>query len=332
MAGAGPAPLIGVVIPVYGVEDFVEATLESVRAQTHERWECIVVDDGSLDDSAARAARVIDGEPRMRLVRQENRGLSAARNTALSLLTPAVQYVAFLDSDDVWCPSALADLLAGLQSHPSAVGAYGFAELIDTTGALIDPGFHRGRQLDRRRINGWRLEPVPAGAPLTFSEALVVSPLWPPAVGLHRRWAVDEVGHFDTSLQELEDWDFYLRMLRHGDYQPVAVHVAGYRQRAGQMTQRVVEMVSGHDLVRRRTWRSPENTREQRRAATRAWRQLQARRTVRSAQRLLLAIRGRLWSEIGPLTLGTTILAVQNFAAGPPRSSPRQVQWSRRTV
>lgn len=332
MQGVVRAPLIAVVVPVYGVEEFVEATLESVRAQTHGNWECIVVDDGSPDDSVARALRVIDTEPRMRLVRQENLGLSAARNTGLALLGPAVEYVAFLDSDDVWCPTALEDLVTELEKHPTAVGTYGYAELIDAAGAVIHPGLHRGRQLDRRRINGWRLEPVPAASALTFNEAVVVSPLWPPAVGLHRRWAVEEVGSFDTSLRELEDWDFYLRMLRLGDYQPVAAQVAGYRQRAGQMTQRVAEMVRGHDLVRRTTWCSPENTRAQRSAATRAWRQLQARRTARSAQRLLRAARRGRWSEIGPLALGTAILASQNLASGPPRSSLRHVTWSRRTV
>ena len=84
-------------------------------------------------------------DPRVRLVRQENRGLAAARNTGLAHVGAGARYVAFLDSDDVWCADALELLLTTLAAAPSAVGAYGYAELLDERGRPLDPGRHPAR-------------------------------------------------------------------------------------------------------------------------------------------------------------------------------------------
>ncbi|MCO7220224.1 glycosyltransferase family A protein [Klenkia sp. PcliD-1-E] len=329
-APEGP-PLVGVVVPVYRVEAFVTAALDSVRAQTWPHWECVVVDDGSPDGSARLVAQVVAAEPRVRLVRQENRGLAGARNTGLQHLSPEVSVVAFLDSDDVWCPDHLEVLVTALRADPAAVGAYGYAELLDGDGDAVDPGLHPSRQRDRRRVNGRRLVAVPPGAPLTFDEAVVVSPLYPPAVAVFRREVVDRVGPFDQGLTQMEDWDFYQRVLRHGPVLTVPQQVAWYRVHGGQMTRRVVEAVHQHDLVRRKVWRSPENTAAQRRVATRAWRQLQLRRTARAAQRLLGALRRREWGPAARLALGTAVVAAQNLGSGPPRPSTRILRWTGRT-
>ena len=98
---AGSHPTVGVVVPAYQAADFVVETLRSVQAQTFAGWECVVVDDGSTDSTAEKVAEVARTDPRIRLVQQENTGLSGARNTGLSALSDDVQYVAFLDSDDV---------------------------------------------------------------------------------------------------------------------------------------------------------------------------------------------------------------------------------------
>ncbi|SNT01499.1 Glycosyltransferase involved in cell wall bisynthesis [Geodermatophilus pulveris] len=329
---AGPRPRIAVVVPAYNVERFVAATLHSVIDQTVTDWECIVVDDGSTDGTAAAAAEVIRQEPRMRLVRQPNRGLSGARNAGLRELSPSVEYVAFLDSDDTWCPTALADLVGALQCCPEAVGAWGWAELMDERGEPLLPGFHPERQRDRRGLSGWRLRTVAPDEPLSFGEVVVAGPIWPPAVGLHRRSAVAAVGSFDESLQQLEDWDFYTRMTRHGRYVPVLGQVAWYRQHPGQMTRRTVEFVCNLDRVRRKTWASPDNSPSQRTASLRAWRQLQFRRSLRTGERLARAVAGRRWAEVTPLALGTAVLAGQLVAGRPPRTTPRQVRWTQRTV
>lgn len=329
--GTSESRTVAIIVPLYRVEDFVKATLESVRAQTYVDWDCIVVDDGSPDSSVERALDVIDSEPRMRIIRQANQGLAGARNTGLKNMTTDARYVAFLDSDDTWVPETLADLVLALEHAPDAVGSYGYAELMDEHGEPLALGSHPARQKDRRRIAGRRLQAVPIEEPMTFEGALVVGSLWPPAVGLHRRSVVDLVGPFDASLAQMEDWDFYLRMLRHGNYVVVQKQVAWYRQHGAQMTHRHLEAAHASEQVRRKTWASPLNTPDQRRAATRTFRQLQARHTVRTAERLVSALRRREWIKVGPLLAGTLILAIQTFSRSYPRVTRRQLDWSGRT-
>ncbi|MEV7216043.1 glycosyltransferase [Kitasatospora cineracea] len=100
------APRLSVVVPVYNVERYLAACLDSIAEQTFADLECVMVDDGSTDSSAAIAERYAGRDPRFRLVRQQNQGLGAARNTGVRHLDPGSEYLAFVDSDDVLPPNA----------------------------------------------------------------------------------------------------------------------------------------------------------------------------------------------------------------------------------
>jgi CDP-glycerol glycerophosphotransferase len=100
------APRLSVVVPIYNVERYLEECLESIAAQTMSDLECIMVDDGSKDGSAAIAEAFAAKDSRFRLVRKENAGLGAARNTGLLHLTEGTEFLAFVDSDDTLPPSA----------------------------------------------------------------------------------------------------------------------------------------------------------------------------------------------------------------------------------
>lgn len=106
-------PLISVVVPVYDVEDYLPACLDSVLAQTHTALEVIVVDDGSTDSSGAIADAYAVRDPRVRVVHTVNRGLGAARNEGLRHATG--ELLAFADSDDVVPADAYATLLRPVQ-------------------------------------------------------------------------------------------------------------------------------------------------------------------------------------------------------------------------
>ena len=103
-------PRLSVVVPVYNVEDFLEPCLDSVLAQTYTDYEVVLVDDGSTDGSPEIAKRYVDRDPRFRLVRQENGGLSKARNTGTDNATG--ELLVFLDSDDMVTETAY-ELLVG---------------------------------------------------------------------------------------------------------------------------------------------------------------------------------------------------------------------------
>lgn len=118
-------PAVSVVIPLYNKGPHIARTLNSVLSQTVQDFEVIVVDDGSTDDGAVVVRRFED--KRIRLIRQENQGVSAARNKGID--TARAEMIAFLDADDEWMATHLETLLRLRERYPEA-GAYGTAYLI----------------------------------------------------------------------------------------------------------------------------------------------------------------------------------------------------------
>lgn len=106
--------MISVIIPLYNKERQIRATLESVLNQSYTDFEIVVVDDGSTDGSAAIVESVQDA--RLRLIRQENGGVSAARNRGIR--EAKGEYVAFLDADDLWDPDFLKTLQHLAERYP----------------------------------------------------------------------------------------------------------------------------------------------------------------------------------------------------------------------
>ncbi|QNS05904.1 CDP-glycerol glycerophosphotransferase family protein [Streptomyces xanthii] len=108
-------PRLSVVVPVYNVEDDLADCLASIAAQTVQDLEVVLVDDGSTDGSAALARAFAAKDPRFRYVRQDNAGLSAARNTGVRYSDPHVPYLTFVDSDDVVPHDAYERMIASLE-------------------------------------------------------------------------------------------------------------------------------------------------------------------------------------------------------------------------
>ena len=110
-------PLFSIILPTYNRAYVLWRAIESVLAQTEPRWELLVVDDGSTDDTARLMEECRDR--RIRSVKTENRGPSSARN--LGWRTTDAPYVAYLDSDNTWRPEFLAAMLEAVKSHPAKV-------------------------------------------------------------------------------------------------------------------------------------------------------------------------------------------------------------------
>lgn len=183
-------PRISVVMPCYNGEWHVENSIASVLAQSFSDWELIVVDDGSTDASAERIARFADA--RIRLFRQANAGVSAARNRALAEVKSDL--VAFLDADDSWEPDFLAQMHAALEAHPHAVLAY------------------CGWQ--NRGLPGERGEPFvpPDYENAAKLESLLINCRWPIHAALTRYPAVVAAGGFDPRYANAEDYVLWLNV------------------------------------------------------------------------------------------------------------------------
>ncbi len=105
-------PLISVIVPVYNVEKYIEKCILSLVEQTYEKYEVIIVDDGSLDSSIAIAKAVIQSDKRFKIVTQKNGGLSSARNFGVK--QSKGDYISFLDSDDYFSPDFLQKMVFNL--------------------------------------------------------------------------------------------------------------------------------------------------------------------------------------------------------------------------
>ncbi len=181
---------VSVVTPVHDRAAYLALAVESVLAQGFPGVEHIVVDDGSTDGTPAVAARFGD---RIRFVRQENAGPAPARNRALSLARG--EYVAFLDSDDVWRPGRLARQVPMLDAAPRAGLLYAAVDYVDEDGNPSPV-----RRSRRPTPSGWILPALLRHNVMETSTVLV------------RRRLVEEAGGFDPRLRWCEDHDLWLRI------------------------------------------------------------------------------------------------------------------------
>ena len=117
-------PLISVIVPVYNVEQYLDACMESIVVQTYRQLEILVVDDGSIDSSGEICDRWAERDERIRVIHQPNGGLSAARNTALDIMQGKL--VMMVDSDDVLHPECTSVLLNAMRDNAAdiSIGDY----------------------------------------------------------------------------------------------------------------------------------------------------------------------------------------------------------------
>ncbi|MEU6536353.1 CDP-glycerol glycerophosphotransferase family protein [Streptomyces sp. NPDC047000] len=113
------APRLSVIVPIYNVERYLPACLDSLAAQTFGDIEVLMVDDGSPDDSAVIAGEYAARDSRFKLIRKENAGLGAARNTGIAHISPAAEFLTFVDSDDVIPPDAYRLMVTSLDESGS---------------------------------------------------------------------------------------------------------------------------------------------------------------------------------------------------------------------
>ena len=122
-------PKISIIIPTYNRSGLLTQAVRSVQAQTFRDWELIIVDDGSTDDTRAVAGKMARDDARIHYVYEPNAGQAAARNKGVE--SARGEYLAFLDSDDVYLPENLEKKLAFLESHPDALMVNGPSWIVE---------------------------------------------------------------------------------------------------------------------------------------------------------------------------------------------------------
>jgi glycosyltransferase involved in cell wall biosynthesis len=214
-------PLVSVIIPYYKQERFIAETVRSVKQQTYQRFEIIVVDDGS----PVPARSIIQDSSDVLVLRTENHGCPAARN--FGFRQSSGKYLLFLDSDDLLTPGALEAHVAALSEHPAAALSFGAQRIIDEDGKVVRPP-----HICRPRKD-------------YFLKLLEGNPIGCPGAAMIRRDAFIEAGLFDESLRIVEDYPLYLRLARRHPFVRQSSCVVDYRFHSNSLSQDKERMLNG---------------------------------------------------------------------------------------
>jgi glycosyltransferase involved in cell wall biosynthesis len=210
-------PRVTVIMPAYNRERFIREAIESILAQTFTDLELLVVDDGSTDGTGAIVGAIAD--PRVRQIHQPHRGISAAMNRGLA--EARGEYVARLDSDDVWLPDMLATQVAVLDERPEVGVVYARAQGMEEDGRITQ--------------HVWGIAPR---FPDDSLRSLVQGDCTSNITAVARRACVARAGGFDETLPTNEDWDLWLRVARHCAFAFTDRVLARFRWHAGSITSR----------------------------------------------------------------------------------------------
>jgi len=239
-------PRVIVVIPAYNAATFLGPTLESVLNSTYKDLEIIVVNDGSQDDTAAVASSY---GPRVRLITQNNAGMSASRNRGIQ--DSDSEFIALVDSDDIWHPQKTIWQISAFEAHPDH--AYCFTEFTSWNGGVSSEFLSQPRT--------GALEPTLTG--WIYHKMLLTNWALPSSM-IFRRQAWNMTGPFLCDDQQTDDWEYFVRASRSFRFLKLAEPFVLYRQHPGSLSRKVpaknTTEIMRESLIARYGTSSPDGT------------------------------------------------------------------------
>ena len=233
-------PLFSIVIPCYNSSATILEALRSVFRQTCNDFEIIIVDDGSVDDSAEKVAEFTSRRPRVTIIRQSNGGVSRARNGGIQ--NARGRLIAFLDADDFWDPRFLETHARRFQADPSLGLSFSVVRFVDHTG--------RGTgEYSRPKLSGLTADELLATNPCTTCSSIAV-----------RREVIADIGEFDTELRRAEDQEWLFRVaLSPWKIEGVRTPLVSYRNSADGLSSNLDGMYADFlNMLDRARQRAPE--------------------------------------------------------------------------
>jgi len=227
-------PTISIISPCYNVADYVGETIQSVFDQSLQDWEYIVVDDGSIDGTAQIADAYAARDARIRVVRQPNRGASAARNAGFRAAHPSSRYVIWLDGDDLLGPNMLETMVAYLEENKEVGLVFCNRQHIDAFGNPIMPHWAPVRWVPGRL---WPRAVDETCPDTTFASLFVQDAVINPTCSLFRRSVYECTSGWNEQFAGAEDWDLSFQMALAGKVHYLPRRLVRYRMgRPGQAT------------------------------------------------------------------------------------------------
>jgi glycosyltransferase involved in cell wall biosynthesis len=198
--GSASVPAVSIIVPTFNRTDFIGTAIQSVFAQSFVDWELLIADDGSDPDTLAYL-RTLEAPPLIRVLSLPHSGNPpAVRNAALRQARG--EYVAFLDSDDVWLPGKLQAQIAALRSGTTRQWSYTGFTMVDSSGAPLTGSGARAWPA----IAGPFLDALLRGEPLIMQSSVMV-----------RRELLQSVGGYDEELPVCGDYALWIRLAQHSE-------------------------------------------------------------------------------------------------------------------
>lgn len=210
------SPVVSIVMTNFNGEKYIEQTIRSVLAQTYKNWELIIVDDCSTDQSVSIIQRMKD--ERISLIEcGENGHISMAHN--IGNARAKGDYIATIDSDDIWKPDKLRKQIEYLEAHPETGLCFTLVDLIDEKGdAMSDPEIEKILQVKNQSRERWLHDFLVTGSHLVNSSSVV------------RKTVMDQIGENDICLLQLHDYDLWVRAALFAEFHVIEEPLMHYRR------------------------------------------------------------------------------------------------------
>ncbi len=238
--------LVSVIIPVYNVEQYIVETIRSVLAQTYSNFEVLVIDDGSPDLSIELCQQQFD-DPRIKIIRQKNRGLAGARNTGIRHAQG--EYLAFLDSDDLWEPKKLIKHIEHLDGALDVGISFCRSALIDEagnpTGTYLMP-----------ELTNIDVPCLLRGSPLgNGSTPVIRREVFEDIQFEANRYGAVETFYFDEDFRQSEDIECWLRIALKTDwkFEGIPEALTLYRVNTGGLSANFMKQLDSWEKVLEKT-------------------------------------------------------------------------------
>ncbi|MBL1435595.1 MAG: glycosyltransferase family 2 protein [Rhodobacteraceae bacterium] len=195
-------PAASIIVPAYNAEHYLPETLNSLLAQTYTDYEIIVVDDGSTDQTVKKMQAFSD--PRLKVIRQSNRGLAGARNSGIAEATG--KYIGFCDSDDLWMPRKLEKHIRHLEARPGVGLSFSGSALIDENSLQIGLS-QTPKTMGISAKDVLLRNPIGNGSSPVFRRTALQDIAWRPDHEQNRDW------WFDEDFRQTEDIECWMRFV-----------------------------------------------------------------------------------------------------------------------
>jgi len=235
-------PKVSVIVTLYNQGEYLMDAFQSLENQVYTDWECIVVDDGSKDDSLEIATKLVGNHPKYQIFSKSNSGVAGARNFGIQQASGA--YLAYLDSDDWLYPTALGTLNELLDQNPSAAFASGRVQECDKILSPVGKPRERYRNLIEDKVTWDLLNSDPLARILWNNPTKPGAEIW-------RTDRIRQLG-YDPSLAINEDWDTLIRhVLANGSTAASLDVVVKYRRHSGSLIDSTKSRKWAYDCFRK---------------------------------------------------------------------------------